>query len=428
MPVILVRRNRNKPEQNQSISDNSLVRGIARGAARAAETGLGYIGDIGRGIAAANEGNPFNIISKTKNIVAEPTSRIIREKVTKKLTGQYLEPQNTIERIADEVASDIPLQLISGGLSGLGTAAKTVGRSIAANTVGQNLKETGADPFTQFAGSYLAGKGFASLTGGGLTKKIKNLAQARKVEDYKKADEAGRKINIYVPKLNPARNALKTELDIIKKAVEDKKPSLPWRKPLIEDIEDLQYKVAKRTSKVLDMKKELTEFNEQFRKADEPKKVFLRWINKTLGRSEEGFLGKVGAQYPEFGQPYNTAQDIHIAENFNKDFRKMIHKNPELSDIITSGALKTALKVGAKAGAKALNKSAQSRLNFWRGAYNNNANYWFNELGKAALLEEKVPFANALRQLNAIASQSEQQKNEEPKGKVILVRKSKNLA
>lgn len=109
-------------EQPESTSQ-SVIRNVARGGARAAETFLGLPGDIAKGgLSLANLGiekltGKESPLPKSLPIAG---SEEYRKYITQPLTGEYLEPKGRTEKGIDELVSDFTSLMIPVGGASLG--------------------------------------------------------------------------------------------------------------------------------------------------------------------------------------------------------------------------------------------------------------------------------------------------------------------
>lgn len=204
-------------KENPPINENEGIggfigRNIARSGARAGEALLGLPGDVLGGINSAVEyglgiKTPYSRFQEHTGFAPIPTSENIRENVTKKLTGERLEPQGAEERFADEVVKDLttlmaPGKIASKGIKGISKFASYfagpefgLGKQ-AARAAGSNLAKLLAEEVT---GSELAG-GVAKLGTIALTS-LPNFKEAlgkRAEELYAKKDAILAKEKPYV--------------------------------------------------------------------------------------------------------------------------------------------------------------------------------------------------------------------------------------
>lgn len=156
------------PQQEQRSWIRQAPRQIARTAARGVETLIGlpgelrevskvagdWLGDKARAVLGKEplseeekqyireelKPGDWNFIGKL--VEALPTSRDVRENVTRRFTGDYLEPQNKAEAFADEVAQDFAALAIP--VKGKVPFARALGSSLIANA--------GAEIAGEFAG------------------------------------------------------------------------------------------------------------------------------------------------------------------------------------------------------------------------------------------------------------------------------------
>ncbi len=154
----------------------SLGRGAARTVARVGESVAGAPADIVSGVAGLGNlitqkvtGSELPGAQTVSQAVQPFTSQGIKENVTQKLTGDYLNPRGAGEAFVDQIVGDLG-GLLAGGVGGLAkggikAAAKTVGK--------QALRATGAN---------IAGRVAEDVTGsptfGGLTKALTLLGSS----------------------------------------------------------------------------------------------------------------------------------------------------------------------------------------------------------------------------------------------------------
>lgn len=159
-----------KPQEPSTLQEAG--RHAARGLSRGAETALGFFGDLrdfsqfagewlgekGRKLLGkpdlseeqkqelrehlrkeSTEG-PLGFLGKAAE--ALPTSKDIRENVTKPLTGEFLEPQSPKEKLADSFVQDT-VSLFLPGPKGKAGLAKSIGIAGAANAAHEGVKSLG---------------------------------------------------------------------------------------------------------------------------------------------------------------------------------------------------------------------------------------------------------------------------------------------
>lgn len=152
-----------QPAQEEGIG-GKIKRGAARTIPRVVETLAGLPGDVtnlikgavtsGLGLVVGDE-RAQKARETSESIMQSipgfnlPGSQDIRENVTQKLTGDYLEPQTEYEELYDNVVSDIAALAIP--IKGKIPFVRSIGTALLANLGAQGVKELGGGEKTQIA-------------------------------------------------------------------------------------------------------------------------------------------------------------------------------------------------------------------------------------------------------------------------------------
>lgn len=326
-------------EVSESPSPN-VLRHLARSGARAVES----IGGIGGDLQGVIEGGvdklgkilgvPEEVRTKGAQIGrkltplgAAPTSDEIREKVSRPLGGEFLEPQSKGEEFADEIVGDaaqllLPIKgkipfgkkLLTHTLRGLGTAA---GANVASSVAGALGADEKGKTATKLGSMLLMG----ALGRGNPKKYVGNL--------YKEAEEA-----IQGAPRVPAHD-LRARLRPLERDLQ-KGLKAPSEKAVLSKIKELNKKMARGTIGIDELWASKRSLNEEMAKAlfESPSKGakaraknLFKKVNKELNNE----LNEYGKTNPKFQNAYKNAEEGFAALAQSEVLGNFIRNNAKYS-------------------------------------------------------------------------------------------------
>jgi len=353
--------------------------------------------------------------------LAPRTSAQIRS-ATKELSGGYTEPKNKVEAFIGDVGEDLPLYLISGG-----SFLPSLGRSVSSNAARTAAKEVGAGSLGQAAAGIAGGATFDVINNKRSLanlrpKNVKDIAKKKMTEEYSKASELSSELK------QNAQGLITNVADDIDKLYGAS--GLPSRKEkeVIKQLERVLDSIrgdSINVKKAWDLKKH---FNKLSR--DELNSTAKNYYNSTA-KNLNNIVQQSAKAHPEFGQAFNTAEDLYISLNGQSAIREILEKNSDLKKILENPVSKLStlggsyLLGGTKGAISSIPitvglRQAARTWDFFKGRPA--AKELFKDLAYSALDENKELFANTLRKFNQEAASFEQENPEvtdQPIGKVL---------
>lgn len=294
------------------------------------------------------------VFPKESEKVPLPTMQGIEENIYKPFEDKYLpegygKPKGTAEEISDMMFASIPF-IVSGGLP------LAAGRAAGALTSSLGIKgaeHLGAGPIGQLAAGIATGSLPRFLKHGVGFGGIRNKIIADSEKNYKAAEPFAKKYKM--PAKNYENN-INAEWD-----------KLHGGNPGIgkDDIKRVAHELEKMKGDIIggkigvkaawDKKKHLNNLLKQ-----EQNPAIQNYYKRFVGNTKGSVLEPASKKYPQFGVPFNAAEDMHIGAFAPNKLRKILEKNTKLESLVTSplakmgllgmagGALKL---VGAKAAA-----------------------------------------------------------------------------
>lgn len=272
-----------------------------------------------------------------------PTSQAIKEKITKPLTGEHLEPRGKGEKFYDDVISD--LSTLALPIKGKAPFIKAAATALGANTASWLAKEAGAGPLGQ------AGAKMATVIGSNMIGFRRNM--------IKKQDQL---YDIAENVLKPTDVGDATKLNDAIKDISNLKPGhrriKDFLAPHIEDISKDIHKNKISIQNTWEIKKSLNNVLKNAEVDKEFAKEVVPYIKRLVGETKN-ILDNFGKNNKAFGQPFKIAEDIHTglnqASSINKFLQKTINPN-----VLSNSAAKILIFGGpfAKAGLPGLAKAA----------------------------------------------------------------------
>lgn len=253
-----------------------------------------------------------------KQTVGLPNTEVLREG-TKKLTGNYLEPRNEVEKAAQETTGDIA-SLVNPYAPGGQKLLKAAGLGIVGQVAKQTSMGLGADEGTadniktgtMVLGSFLNPKSY------------KNHVKST----YKAADE-----------LLPKNSELGTKIiqrqaNLIKRQLSTGE-QLPWKKNVLDTIESIESKMSNGKMKVSELQQHIRDIYDKIGDWETPKKSapFL----KKLAHESNRTIKQYGKSNPEWYSRWSEAQALqsamHQSKKAGKFISNVVKQYPKLSGL-----------------------------------------------------------------------------------------------
>jgi len=360
-----------------------VIRNIARGSARAAESFLGLPGDIAQGsLGLANLGIE-KFTGKESPLPRElpvATSDWYRQNITKPLTGEYLEPKGRVEKGIDDIIGDLTSLMvpIGPGLS-IGKAAAAAGLGNLASWITEGI---GGSKGQQGVAKAVAMLLASVVSPGALRKLMKGLYQAAEASIPEDA----------VVFANPIRNQIAKAKEKLKYG-----GSTPIKNEMKAKIFELEGKIDKGRMKVKDVWAFKRDFNELIRNKggvpglsgmEKDLMPFVKSIDETLAK-----YGKVNNKfkYKELKQ----ADDIWQGMNVHSGVKKFLRSTVTPKNIIVGGlfgmshphALSKGISaaIATRAGVEGIEPIIRS---------NTIKNYYLKTLASAAVKDKNATIKN----------------------------------
>lgn len=337
---------------------SSLMKTPFRLSARVGETLLGIPGDLRETFTAIATGIPEyfageelpryreavesipSALSKTPGIMGTgaallaqaPTSQEIREGVTQRFTGDYLEPQTEMQALGDEIASDFASLLLP--VKGKIPFARALGSSLIANAGSEVVKQFGGQEGKDYSKlGLLFATGLVGNRQGGAKQYIRNL-----YNEMEKAVPAEAQISAK-PLLNKLGN--------IEKALKKGDPKDPSKQIVFQKINAVNDKVRKGNIRV----DELIELNKSTNEAIFDSRDLSRGANKLyeVRDSIHQAIKEYGSSNPEFLGKWKDANEAYAATKMSRKVSDFITKNIKPKDYAYAAS---ALGLGGLAAGK----------------------------------------------------------------------------
>lgn len=417
-----------QPEQEETGIASLVKAGLRHGArsiARGAETLLGMPGDLAS--------LPFNAVSYLSggrtptyeqaqqmmpfpSMTTLPTSQQVRENVTKRITGQALEPQTEKEAGADEIIQDF-VGLLSP--SGEGSLAWKLGKP-ALQAISGNVADWATREMT---GSELLGKGaklgsFILAGTLGTRNKLEELKNSAYAERDAKLPEHAR-VNI-----SPEIDGFQSEFNEIAKGdLPDKKDLLERFQALLNNISGTGTDTSASVKDLINLKKGWNQWLRNPKLSRDMRALIKRGVGKV-----NSAIARYGKENPEFYKNHLIGEEITIGLRGQDIIQRTIASHPKLQKLLanplvqglfggSAGAtiwkgglanLPYAAGVagtfyGAKEGARAIQLLSQSPI----------ARRYYKNAIQAGLNNDVRAMAHNLSQLNKSADQYSDKNPEE---------------
>jgi len=326
------------PEQPSSLADNTLIRGIGRNIARGVEGTAGALGDVARFLPSMTSGNPLEIASSLKGIQEQPTAENIRENVTKKLTGNYLEPQSPSEEGVDEILQDTAALLLPFPNKSKSLTRKSILGALGKSALG-NFAKWRAEEVT---GSKLAGAGvkigtilLANTAGG--RKEINEIRS----EKYKNALSNIPENTLF--DISPE----KKKIDAISRSFS--RGDHPDKKFILERLDALDNLGALsnkyKPQDLISLKQDWNKYLQEPSVSKSSKDTLKRAVNIV----NEG-IARYGEKNNKFYGPYKMGEELTRGLNSSNYVQRILSEHPALKDNISNPILKKLLFSGGGVG------------------------------------------------------------------------------
>jgi hypothetical protein len=428
-----------------------LARGAARTLARGAESVAGLPGDVGNlGLSLANYG--YNKVTGKesplpKEIPYLPTSQDIREKGTKKLTGEYLEPQSEGEKFYDDIIGDASTILLP--LKGKVPFAKSALRALGQSAVG-NASKWATESVTGSPTLGTAAKIGSMLLAGtaGTRNQVNNLKKTSYDDAFKALPEGQlanfghqeQEINKLIKQIkrgdNPDKKFLLERLESFNPLVSKASPGKPVSTGILDASGNPLTKLTKVTKggegSVQEMINLKQGWNDHLR--DKNLSTTSRnIIKKAVGIVNDG-IASYGKKNKAFFEPYKVGEELTNALNSTNMVQDFLSKHPVLQRTASNpivkhilfygtghAALNTPLpQVAAAAGAvgtgaAAAKETARAYQLIMKSPI---ARKYYKEAVEASLKENVGAAAKSINKLNRVADDF---KFEEPEGRYEFV-------
>jgi len=316
-----------KPEPKVTTeTKGSWGRDIARTVARGTESVVGLPGDIagaalGLGSYLSGGKIPTYDQVQEKMPISLPTSEQVRTGVTKKLTGEYLEPKNESEKFYDEVVGDLASFMIP--IKGKIPFKGAILRAVGGNTASWLTKEVGGGEGWQ-AGAKLGFNLLAGLPGG------RSKLSTKMEESYKTAEALGKGAKHTAKSLQEETNK------IMKFA--DSGIETPVKKFLKGPISNIQDHIAKGNISVDNAWQLKRDVNSLIGDMATPRaaKPYLKKLTNNLN----DVLKDYGKKNPEFYKNFSEAEDIYKGLNQASSVNRFLQKNVNIEDTLKNPLVK----------------------------------------------------------------------------------------
>ena len=265
-----------------------------------------------------------------------PTSEDIKEKVTKPLTGQYLEPQGRGEQLYDDIIGDAATLLIP--VKGKVPFAKAVVGALGRSAVG-NAAKWAAEEVT---GSTLVGAGakIGSMALAGTFGGRKELSKIKN-QSYKEAFEKvpeNAKFNF-----SPEKSQIEK---LAKSLTKGDRPDKAFVLDRLQSINNVTNKAGKGSiQEAINLKQD---WNKYLSDPSLPKSS-RDVIKQAVGIVNEG-IKRYGETNPAFFKPYQIGEELTGALQSTNYIQKVLSKHPVLQDSMKNPLMKNLLFGGAAYG------------------------------------------------------------------------------
>ena len=318
----------------------------ARTLARAGESIVGLPGDIVSGITGlVNYGvNKLTGLKGPIGDIALPTSEGIRKNVTKRLTGEYLEPQSSNEEFYDKIIGDAASLLVP--LKGKVPFAKAIGGALGRSAIG-NTAQWAAESVTDSplvgAGAKIGAMALAGTIGG--RKELNNLKNESYKDAFSKIPENAKF------SFKPEKQKLEKLANALSKG---DRPDKSFVLDRLRSIENIGTNADRGTiQEAINLKQDWNKY------LSDPSlsKSSRDSIKQAVGIVNDG-IKRYGSQNPSFFKPYQAAEELTGALQSTNYAQKILAKHPYLKEKVSNPLIQKLLWGGAFYGASHTNTPA----------------------------------------------------------------------
>lgn len=329
-----------KPTSNLGIGEPITKQELGRTAARAGESILGLPGNIGStvmGLVSKATGGKIpdyeQLQEKKLGVLLPPTSEQLREKVTKELFGEALEPITDKEKLFDKVVGDVA-PIFTGGLPGgfMNFIKGALGLGVTStigNVASEELNKQGFSPTSQALTKFLI------MQGGSLAGTKRQLRNTMK-DDYKIAQQSIQ--GQPTPKLTTDIK----NLELIKRSLADK--DFIGKSTAMNRIKEAQKLLHRQPSinQIWERKKEL---NDMIFKGDLNDKV--KPVVIATKKVFDDILKNVGKSNEQFATHFNRAENINAGLSNASAVTEFLNKHVSLKKLATNPHVQALLGIGS---------------------------------------------------------------------------------
>lgn len=343
-----------------------------------------------------------------------PTMQSIEENIFKPFEEKYLpkgygQSKGDLEDISDMMAQSLPM-IVFGGLPALAASA---GSAVAI----KGAERAGAGPLGQFAAGMVGGVSPRLLMNKIAKGGIRNQAIKQYTKDYKAAEPIAKQHAI--------------SADGYKKAINQEWDKLHSGSSGIghSDIKRVSHEIKLANQDIVgdkvnvlrawDRKKHL---NKLIKNENDPN--VKQYLKSLVNKVNEKVINPAAKEFPDFGIPYQRAEDLYIGVNAPNAIRKIVEEATSLKGLIknplakvgflgaTAGGLKLAGipgVVAGTAGTLATRSVLRTADLFWKSQEARNI---MKDIGRAALNDDKAAIPQYLSLLNKAADNYEKKNPE----------------
>jgi len=391
-------------------SKKEVKRHIDRTLARVGETAVGSFGNLRdvmqmAGTWAGKKGRSLlgkdpltesqeKELKENQNILDDlvdlfPTSSDLRENVTKKLTGNQLEPQSEAEEFIDEITQDFASMLVPIG--GKVSLAKALGQSVIANAGSEVAKAFGGDAAAKYTKMGLFfGTGMIG-DGTGLRQFTTNL-----YKNMRNSIPEGAELS--ANNLSRRMNQLESRLRL-------GDPSAGSKQAALNKVTQINEKINNGNMPVEDAVQFLADTNEEiFRHANLTRSQNALYdVRNSLYET----LDEYGVQNPTFRESHRVAQEVFAATETSKRVGSWVSKNIKPKDYLYSLSLLSAgggvaglpATIAAVVGAGSVGATAYASEVMRRMAVSPTLRRYYTNVITNSLNQNKEAFARNINQL-----------------------------
>lgn len=295
--------------------------------------GPALFGPIGVGVDIASR-----VLGKESPVpqINLPTSEDIHQKVTKPLTGEFLEPQGKGEQFYDDIIGDAATLLIpvKGKVPFVKAAVGALGRSAIGNTAKWAAEEVSGSPLVG-AGAKIGSMALAGTFGG--RKELSKLKNQSYQDAFSKIPENA-KFNF-----SPEKSQIEK---LAKSLTKGDRPDKAFVLDRLRSINNITNKAGKGSiQEAINLKQD---WNKYLADPSLPKSS-RDAIKQAVGIVNDG-IKRYGETNPGFFKPYQIGEELTGALQSTNFIQKVLSKHPVLQDSMKNPLMKHLLFGGAAYG------------------------------------------------------------------------------